>query len=63
MFRRPVVTVTGNEAVRREDYSSLGRVTEFNYGAHLGKGFTGGFPISNFRNFGKYQTQATPGNC
>ncbi|PNF32627.1 Alpha-amylase 1 [Cryptotermes secundus] len=42
----------GGEAVKRGEYTSLGRVTEFNYGTFLGKGFSGNFPISHFYNFG-----------
>ncbi|PNF27928.1 Alpha-amylase 1 [Cryptotermes secundus] len=46
------VIVYGGEAVKRGEYTSLGRVTEFNYGTYLGQGFAGDFPISHFYNFG-----------
>ncbi|KDR10404.1 alpha-amylase 1-like [Zootermopsis nevadensis] len=42
----------GSEAVKSGEYSDLGRVTEFNYGTYLGKGFSGDYPISHFHNFG-----------
>jgi hypothetical protein len=49
------LTVAGNEAVKRAEYSSLGRVTEFNYGSYLGQAFSGIFPTNHLYNFGKLQ--------
>jgi hypothetical protein len=53
ILRRPVVTVSGYEAINSREYSDFGRVTEFKYGTFLGRGFTGDIPISNLNNFGK----------
>jgi hypothetical protein len=59
-----LVTVAGTEAVKRQEYSYLGRVTEFNYGTYLGQGFLGAFPIKNLYNFGKSQDFVpTPDSC
>jgi hypothetical protein len=57
---KAVLTVTGGEAVRRVEYTGLGRVTEFSYGTYLGRAFAGDFPVSRLYNFGKRHNTVTP---
>jgi alpha-amylase len=43
---------TGDGAVRSSEYTDIGRVTEFKYGAELGNAFRGNNPIKWLKNFG-----------
>jgi hypothetical protein len=42
----------GGEAISALEYTDFGRVTEFRYGAELGKAFRGNNPIKYLQNFG-----------
>jgi hypothetical protein len=43
---------TGEGAIRSSEYTDLGRVTEYKYGAELGNAFQGHNPIKWLQNFG-----------
>nr|AGJ52072.1 alpha-amylase KME1 [Reticulitermes speratus] len=43
----------GGEAVKSSEYTGLGRVTEFKYGARLGSAFRGNDPIKYLKSFGE----------
>ncbi|CAH1788535.1 unnamed protein product [Owenia fusiformis] len=49
-----VIYISGsNEPIRGSDYTYLGRVTEFNYGGHLGRAFRKQYPLRNLITFGE----------
>ncbi|CAH1799689.1 unnamed protein product [Owenia fusiformis] len=41
-----------HEPIRASEYIQLGRVTEFKYGAHLGKAFQKRYPLKDLKTFG-----------
>jgi len=49
------VYCSGGEAIKSSEYTDMGRVTEFKYGAELGKAFRGKNPIKYLQNFGMYK--------
>jgi len=49
------VYCSGGEAIKSSEYMDMGRVTEFKYGAELGKAFRGKNPIKYLQNFGMYK--------
>ncbi len=45
--------LVGNEPIKGDEYFGLGRVTEFKYGAHLGRVFRGRDELKNLENWGE----------
>jgi len=50
------VCFTGGEAFTATEYTGIGRVTEYKYGAELGNAFRGNKPIKHLQNFGMSKT-------
>jgi len=46
------VFFSGEEAIKSSEYTDMGRVTEFKYGAKLGRAFRGNDSIKYLQNFG-----------
>jgi len=55
-LKRTVFFFAGNEAVTASEYTDLGRVTEYRYGAELSNAFRGNKPIKYLKNFGMYKS-------
>jgi len=49
---KQTVCFAGGEAVTALEYTTLGRVTEYKYGAELSNAFRGNNPIRYLQNFG-----------
>lgn len=48
-----VIDFTGQEAVTKEEYYSIGLITEFRYGSELGRAMRGSNPLKYYFNFGE----------
>jgi alpha-amylase len=50
------VFFTGGEAITATEYTGIGRVTEYKYGAQLGNAFGGNKPLKYLQNIGMSKT-------
>ncbi|CAH1798950.1 unnamed protein product [Owenia fusiformis] len=53
----------GGEPIKGTEYTGIGRVTEFNYGGHLGRAFRKQFSLSSLSNFGEGWGMLSSGNA